>query len=184
MDCRQVRDHILEGREGFWVRRHLKHCADCAAYREQVTRAEALLQTTLPFQAPEDLTERLLAMVPQAAQELRIRAAADARPAEPRPAQSRPVLNVLLILALPVALSLGLYFWKQGLAFILPWVEGAWELLPLIPDAVRYWGGRLLSPLLPIRDALLFILSVLLVGLSVEQMLRRAPARAQARVQQ
>jgi hypothetical protein len=122
-------------------------------------------------------------MVPQAAQELQ-RRAARAQLAEAPPAQSRPMLNVLLVLALPLALSVGLYFWRQGLAFILPWAERAWEILPLIPDAIRYWGGRLLSSLLPIRDALLFILSVLLVGLSVEQMLRRTPARAGARLQQ
>ncbi len=176
MDCRRARECILEGKEGLLLRRHLRHCQECAAFRQEIARAEALLRSALPFQAPESLQERLLGLVPSASRRLQAQAGP---PPAPRPLP-RPLVGLLLLLAVPLALSLGLSLWEQGLAVVLPALNRSWGVIRLLPDALTYWGGQLVERLLPIRDALLFILSILLAGLTLDEA-RRRPAEARVR---
>lgn len=182
MNCERVRQRVVEGREGLFVRWHLRRCPACASFARRLHEADRLLQETIPWQAPPELAERLQALIPPAAHRLQAQATRSSQFA-PRLHETllRHALYGLLLLALPLALSLGIYFWQQGLALVTPWVDQIGRLVPLIPDALSYWGGRLVAPLLPIRDALLFILSILLVGLSLEQAWRASRSTARPR---
>ena len=181
MDCADVRQQILEGKGNrLTLRRHLHRCRECADFQKQMHKVEALARTAIPFAAPEELSLHLQAMVPQAAQGLRSRAAAMPRPLSRRQARTRKAVQALMVLSIPLALFLGTLFWRQGLSLMRPWVGQAGDILPLIPDAIAYWGGRLGETLAPIREALLFIVSFLLTGLVLEQFIRSR--RSQARM--
>lgn len=178
MDCQQVRRHILEGRAGRRaVRQHLRHCPECAELWQRLEHTEALVQANLPFAVPETLTQRILAAVPEAAEELQALAAqAPTR----REFWTRHMFYTLLGLSIPLAFVLGWLFWQYVWVEVGPWIEQLGNLLPLIPDALAYWGSRLGEFLAPLRDALLFILSFLLLGLSFEHALRTLRLRPAA----
>lgn len=180
MDCADVRQQILEGKESrLTLHRHLRHCRECADFYKQIRELEALARSAIPFSVPVELGLHLQAMVPQAAQGLRSRAARP-RALSRRQARTRQAVQALLVLSIPLALFLGTLFWRQGLALMRPWVGQVGDILPLIPNAIAYWGGRLGETLAPIREALLFVVSFLLTGLVLEQFVRSR--RSQARL--
>ncbi len=168
MDCRQVRERILEGKaEGLAVRRHLRQCASCLAFQKQMARMEEMLAEAVPFAVPEPLSQRLLEMVPQAARELRV--ARQTHGAAIPKATVHRVLYALALLAVPASIWVGYLLWRLALGRFLPEVGDVASLLPLLPTAILYWGGRLFATLGPLREALLFAASILLLGIALEQ---------------
>jgi len=179
MDCQKVRQQILSGGGDHQdVRLHLRNCAECAAFRQRLEKAETLIESSLPFEVAAALTQRLQGLVPRATQELR--ASSRAWAVSAREVLARRVLYGFLILTVPLSVVLGLYLWREGSALVGPWVEWIEAFLPLLPAALFYWGGRLIQFLAPIREALLFVLSFLLLGLSLERALRSARLRPAA----
>jgi hypothetical protein len=182
MNCRDVRQRVVEGQDHRRnVRRHLRHCAECAAYRQTVQEADALLRAGVPFTPPDALTQRLLATASQSARELQ--ALPSRRPALPteRERMARQVLFGFLILLVPACLYLGIQFWQQVLGWLYRTAGKVGEVLPMIPSALGYWIGRLGEFLAPAREALLFILCFLLLGLSLEKMLHSVRERLAAK---
>jgi len=179
MGCEKVREQILRGRGNRrGVRVHLGSCLDCQAFRLRLEKAEVLIASALPFEAAELLSRRLQSLVPRAARDLR--ASARGLKLSAREIIARRVLYGCLAVAIPLAIALGVYLWREGPALFRPWIDqvGAW--LPLLPAALYYWGGRLVQSLAPIREALLFVLSFALLGLSLEKALRAARLRPAA----
>lgn len=178
MDCTHVRRQILQGKENRpAVRRHLSRCADCRAFQQNLQRTEALMENALPFALPPNLEQRLQSLVPEAAQSLQTEALERTPLLSRRESRFRQILQALLLLSIPLALLVGFSFWRQGWAVLEPYWDQIWGVLPLIPDALVYWGGRLGDLLNPARDALLFILSFLLLGLALEHLLKSGRSR-------
>ncbi|MGC8874033.1 MAG: hypothetical protein ACP5SI_06235 [Chloroflexia bacterium] len=172
MDCPQVRQQIVEGKaKRLAVRRHLQRCASCSTFHKQMVRVEEMLTEAIPFAAPDPLSQRLREMVPQAARDLRA-AHRTAGGRIPTAAVYR-LLYGLCLLAVPASLWVGYLLWRSALGQVLPEVGNLSWLLPLLPTAVLYWGGRLFSALAPLREALLFAASILLLGIALDQ-IRRA----------
>lgn len=177
MDCRQVRKRIVEGKAGsLAVRRHLRVCASCSAFQRQMARTERMLAEAVPFAVPGFLSQQLLEMVPQAARELRVARHA-VRAVVPRATIHR-ILYALALLAVPASLWVGYLLWRLVLGWILPEAGDLASLLPLFPTAILYWGGRLFSALGPLREALLFAASILLLGIALEQVRNAQLARS------
>jgi anti-sigma factor RsiW len=172
MDCQDVRQRIVEGRDrGPAVRRHLRRCTDCAAYQQRLQETDEFLRAGLPFSVPDTLARQLLATASQSARELQ--ASPAPRPALPteRERVVRQVLYGFLTLLVPACLYLGIQFWRQVLGWLYGMAGSIADVAPMIPSALGYWIGRLGEILAPAREALLFILSFLLVALSLEKMI-------------
>ncbi len=182
MDCLQVRQQISAGREqGRAIVEHLGHCEECQGFRRRLQEADNLLQMALPFEAPSELSRRLLALVPQAARELQVQAA---RQAEERRAARQQLLRQLFYLLVGAAIFLSITFWPQILNALQS--TGIWmrEFIPLIPAAIGYWGGRVVNIVLPIWEILWVIACCAVLALLVEYTLRSRRARsAVSRVQ-
>ncbi len=175
MDCHQVRQQILEGKAGHWaVRHHLRRCASCSAFQGQWARAEEMLAEAIPFTAPVSLSERLQGMVPQAAQQLR---AAHQEMRGATRAAVRRILYGLCLLAVPASLWVGYMLWRLGLERILAQAGDPASLLPLLPSAILYWGGRGFAALAPLREALLFAATILLLGIALDQVRHSRPTQ-------
>ncbi len=176
MDCDKVRQQILQGKQGRRaVQQHLRDCVECQGFARRMGEAEALLETTLPFTAPEALTNRLLAVVPQAAQELRAAAVQPTPAARPqRRTTLQQVLLALMLLAVPVALYLGVSFWEHIIGAVRPVYEALRVFLPLLPSILGYGLGQLGQTVGP---AFQFVLSMLGLFLAADYVLRSRKQR-------
>ncbi len=179
MDCNRVRQQISAGQaNGRAVRLHLRACSECRAFRQRLRESEARLAEALPFSAPAELSQRLLAMVPAAAQQLQLRAAAQRRTARPaRSVWTRQLLYLLLALGL----CLALLFWYLVLGPLQPAVGQAGDLLPALPGALAYWGSQLGSLLAPFYNVLQVLALVTILALGLEYASRTMRSRPAAR---
>jgi len=176
MDCRQVRAQIAKGREGRQaVRRHLRACAECQAFQQRLKETEALLSTTAPFSAPEALSQRLLALIPQAAADLQARGADRT---STRAAARRRWFQLVLLTFIGLLLFLGISLGHQLVPMLQSAVEQAGDLLPQLPSLLSDWGGQLSEALSPVLEILRLAALFMLLALILEYGLRRSRTRS------
>jgi predicted anti-sigma-YlaC factor YlaD len=178
MDCDRVRQEISARQQNRrLVRQHLRDCSECRAFQQRLQETEAMMARTLPFSAPEALTQRLLAMVPQAAQQLRAQATEQARVQRAvRPTWTRQALSMLLALGLCTTLL----FWYLVLGPLQPAVQQVGSFLPALPEVLAYWGGRLGEWLAPIYSVLQLLALCAILALGLEYAMRTVRSRSAA----
>lgn len=109
MNCNDIRDNLAldPAGEDEMIRTHINSCTACAAYERKNRALDTVLKTELRWEAPPELTARLLAMVdaPAAAQPV-LAAAPAARSVRPG-GWYVTLIYVLTALAIGVSLAVG-----------------------------------------------------------------------------